>query len=54
MTKEHLLAKTHYGLDIIQHLIRKEFPDQGRPPREVIGHFRLLQKCGGLFSASDV
>lgn len=27
MTKEHLLAKTHYGLDIIQHLIRKEFPD---------------------------
>lgn len=27
MTKEYLLSKTLYGTDIIQHLIRKEFPD---------------------------
>ncbi len=27
MTKEYLLSKTLYGVDIIQHLIRKEFPD---------------------------
>lgn len=27
MTKEHLLSKTNYGIDIFQHLIRKEFPD---------------------------
>lgn len=27
MTKEHLLSKTLYGTNIIQHLIRKEFPD---------------------------
>lgn len=27
MTKEYLLSKTLYGADIIQHLIRKEFPD---------------------------
>ena len=27
MTKEHLLSKTLYGVDIIQHLIRKEYPD---------------------------
>lgn len=27
MTKEYLLEKTLYGADIIQHLIRKEFPD---------------------------
>lgn len=27
MTKEHLLSKTIYGVDIIQHHIRKEFPD---------------------------
>ncbi len=26
MTKEYLLSKTLYGTDIIQHLIRKEFP----------------------------
>lgn len=27
MTKEYLLSKALYGVDIIQHLIRKEFPD---------------------------
>ena len=27
MTKEYLLSKTLYGVDIIQHLIRKEYPD---------------------------
>lgn len=27
MTKEYLLSKTLNGVDIIQHLIRKEFPD---------------------------
>ena len=27
MTKEYLLDKTLGGADIIQHLIRKEFPD---------------------------
>ena len=27
MTKEWLLSKTNGGSDIIQHLIRKEFPD---------------------------
>lgn len=27
MTKEYLLSKTLHGVDIIQHLIRKEFPD---------------------------
>lgn len=27
MTKEYLLSKTLYGVDIFQHLIRKEFPD---------------------------
>ena len=27
MTKEYLLSKTLGGADIIQHLIRKEFPD---------------------------
>lgn len=27
MTKEHLLSKTLYGVDIMNHLIRKEYPD---------------------------
>lgn len=27
MTEEYLLSKTLYGVDIIQHLIRKEYPD---------------------------
>lgn len=27
MTKEYLLSKALYGVDIIQHLIRKEFSD---------------------------
>lgn len=27
MTKEYLLSKTNYGIDIIQHLIRKEYPE---------------------------
>ncbi len=27
MDKEYLLSKTHCGIDIFQHLIRKEFPD---------------------------
>lgn len=27
MTKEHLLSKTLYGIDIMQHLIRKQYPD---------------------------
>lgn len=52
MTKEYLLSKTHYGVDIIQHLIRKEFPDYimqikgdncGENPDPVYADGRIIQ-----------
>lgn len=52
MTKEHLLSNTLYGVDIIQHLIRKEFPDYimqikgddcGENPDPVYADGRIIQ-----------
>ena len=52
MTKEYLLSKTLYGVDIIQHLIRKEFPDYimnikgddcGENPDPVYADGRIIQ-----------
>ena len=52
MTKEHLLSKTLYGVDIIQHLIRKEYPDYimhikgddcGENPDPVYADGRIIQ-----------
>lgn len=52
MTKEYLLSKTLYGVDIIQHLIRKEYPDYimhiqgedcGENPDPVYADGRIIQ-----------